>query len=103
VRVSNRWGTPIEEDQFNFLWRAWIFSRSHSTIIFLHPSTFLHHCLSGFFNPFILSIMRVCFSSGGRIVHSGSRELEREITPNSLEVHQRVYLTPDLHLGTWFQ
>jgi hypothetical protein len=36
-------------------------------------------------------------------VHSGSCELEWEITPNSLEVHQRVSLTPDLHFGTWFQ
>jgi hypothetical protein len=36
-------------------------------------------------------------------VHSRSCELEREITPNCLEVHQRVSLTPDLHFGTWFQ
>jgi hypothetical protein len=36
-------------------------------------------------------------------VHSGSCELEWEITPNSLEVHQRVSLTPNLLFGTWFQ
>jgi hypothetical protein len=63
----------------------------------------LDHCLSGFINPFILSLRRACFSSGGNIVHSGSCELEREMTPNNLEVHQRVSLTPDLHFGTWFQ
>jgi hypothetical protein len=38
--------------------------------------------------------LRSYFSSGGHTVLSGSCELEREITPNSLEVHRRVSLTP---------
>jgi hypothetical protein len=43
------------------------------------------------------------FSSGGHTVLSGSCELEREITPNSLEVHRRVSLTPDLQFGIGIQ
>jgi hypothetical protein len=34
-------------------------------------------------------------------VHSGSCELEWEITPNSLEVHQRVSLTPIYSLASF--
>jgi hypothetical protein len=35
-------------------------------------------------------------------VHSGSCELERETTPNSLEVHQRVSLNPIYILALGF-
>jgi hypothetical protein len=35
-------------------------------------------------------------------VHKGSSILEGEISPNSEEIHQRGFISPDLRLGTWF-
>jgi hypothetical protein len=42
------------------------------------------------------------FSSGGRIVPRRSSDLEWEITPNSLEIYHRGFLSPDLPFGMIF-
>ena len=94
--VFAKLGHTFLSEEFVEVCRLQIWERSLFRGIIYTQGTSLHQYWSGFFNPFIPSLRRVCFSLGGHIVPRGSSDLEWEITPNRLETYHRGFLVPDL-------